>query len=197
MFQNKMIAKYTAIIELQEKFAKKVITYDYLNNFDTICSIDVSYKDRNAFCSVVIVDKNTLEIIEIEHEKSTIEYPYIPGLFISREGKPLLKTLRLLKNSYDVLLIDGQGNLYPRKFGLACYIGIILDKPTIGVAKNLLCGLTLENNYIEQDKEILGYKVRRNNKNGIYISIGHKISLETAVNIIIKLTKKNEFMPEP
>ncbi len=118
-------------------------------------------------------------------------------LFISREGKSLLKTLRLLKNSYDVLLIDGQGNVHPRKFGLACYIGIILDKPTIGVAKNLLCGLTLENNYIEQDKEILGQKVRRNNKNDIYISIGHKISLETAVNIIIKLTKKNEFMPEP
>lgn len=118
-------------------------------------------------------------------------------LFISREGKPLLKTLRLLKNSYDVLLIDGQGNLHPRKFGLACYIDIILDKPTIGVAKNLLCGLTLENNYIEQDKEILGQKVRRNNKNDIYISIGHKISLETSVNIIIKLTKKNEFMPEP
>jgi deoxyribonuclease V len=69
-------------------------------------------------------------------------------LFISREGKPL-KTLRLLKNSYDVLLIDGQGNLHPRKFGLACYIDIILDKPTIGVAKNLLCGLTFENNYIE------------------------------------------------
>ena len=111
-------------------------------------------------------------------------------LFISREGKPLLKTLRLLKNSYDVLLIDGQGNLHPRKFGLACYIDIILDKPTIGVAKNLLCGLTLENNYIEQDKEILGQKVRRNNKNDIYISIGHKISLETSVNIIIKLTKK-------
>jgi len=114
-----------------------------------------------------------------------------------REAKPLLKTLRLLKNSYNVLLIDGHGNLHPRKCGLACYVGIIIDKPTIGVAKNLLCGSTLENNYIEYNKEILGYRIRKNNKKDIYVSIGHKISLETAVSIIINLTKKNEFIPEP
>ena len=197
MFQNKMINNYTTIIELQKKFAKKVITCDYLNNIDTVCGIDVSYKDRKAFCSAVIVNKTTLEIVEIKHEKSTVEYPYIPGLFMLREAKPLLKTLRLLKNSYNILLINGHGNLHPRKCGLACYVGIIIDKPTIGVAKNLLCGSTLENNYIEYNKEILGYRIRKNNKKDIYVSIGHKISLETAVSIIINLTKKNEFIPEP
>ena len=63
-----------------------------------------------------------------------------------KEAKPLLKILRLLKKSFDVLLVDGHGILHPRKCGLACYIGIIIDKPTIGVAKNLLCGSILENN---------------------------------------------------
>jgi deoxyribonuclease V len=63
----------------------------------------------------VIVNKNTLEIIEIVNEKSTISYPYIPGLFMLREGEPLLKIVRLLKNLFDVLLIDGHGILHPRR----------------------------------------------------------------------------------
>lgn len=188
---------YTAIIELQKEFAKKVITYDYLNNVDTVCGIDVSYKGVNAFCSAVIVNKNTLESIEIVNEKSIVKYLYIPGLFMLKEAKPLLKILRLLKKSFDVLLIDGHGILHPRKCGLACYIGILIDKPTIGVAKNLLCGSILDNNYIEYNNKILGYRIRKNNKKDIYVSVGHKISLETAVNIIINLTKKNEFIPEP
>ena len=181
---------YTAIIELQNEYAKKVITHDYLNNFDTACGIDVSYNGSDAFCSAVIINKITLESIEIVNEKSTVKYPYIPGLFMLREAKPLLKILRLLKNSFDVLLIDGHGILHPRKCGLACYVGIIIDKPTIGVAKKLLCGSTLENNYIEYNKKILGYKIGKHNKKDIYISIGYKISLETAVSIVRNLTKK-------
>lgn len=188
---------YTAIIELQNEYAKKVITHDYLNNIDTVCGIDISYKGSNAFCSAVIVNKNTLESIEIVNEKSTVKYPYIPGLFMLREAEPLLKILRLLKNSFDVLLIDGHGILHPRKCGLACYVGIIIDKPTIGVAKKLLCGSTLENNYIEYNEKILGYRIRKHNKKDIYISIGYKISLKTAVSIVRNLTKKCEFIPEP
>ena len=146
-----MKENYTKIIELQNEFSKKVITHDYLNknNIRNVCGIDVSYKDLNAFCSAVIVNKNTLDIIEIVNEKSNISYPYIPGLFMLREGEPLLKIVRLLKNQFDVLLIDGHGILHPRKCGLASYVGIMIDKPTIGVAKNLLCGSILENSYVE------------------------------------------------
>jgi deoxyinosine 3'endonuclease (endonuclease V) len=191
---------YTKIIELQNEFSKKVITYDYLNNNNNIrnvCGIDVSYKDLNAFCSAVIINKNTLEIIEIVNEKSTISYPYIPGLFMLREGEPLLKIVRLLKNLFDVLLIDGHGILHPRKCGLASYVGIMIDKPTIGVAKNLLCGSILESSYVEYNKTILGYTIKKNNRKDIYVSVGHKISLETSIDIVKKLTKKSEFFPEP
>ena len=105
-----MNKNYTKIIDLQNEFSKKVITHDYMNNNNirNVCGIDVSYKDSNAFCSAVIVNKNTLEIIEIVNKKSTISFPYIPGLFMLREGEPLLKIVRLLKNLFDVLLIDGQ-----------------------------------------------------------------------------------------
>lgn len=191
---------YTKIIELQNEFSKKVITHDYLNNnnnISNVCGIDVSYKDLNAFCSAVIVDKNTLEIIEIVNEKKTSSYPYIPGLFMLREGELLLKIVRLLKNLFDVLLIDGHGILHPRQCGLASYVGIMIDKPTIGVAKNLLCGSILESNYVEYNKTILGYTIKKNNKKNIYVSVGHKISLETSIDIVKKLTKKSEFIPEP
>ncbi|HET9806471.1 MAG TPA: endonuclease V [Nitrososphaeraceae archaeon] len=190
---------YTKIIELQNEFSKKVITHDYLNNNNirNVCGIDVSYKDLNAFCSAVIINKNTLEIIEIVNEKSTISYPYIPGLFMLREGEPLLKIVRLLKNLFEVLLIDGHGILHPRKCGLASYVGIMIDKPTIGVAKNLLCGSILESSYVEYNKTILGYTIKKNNRKDIYVSVGHKISLETSIDIVKKLTKKSEFIPEP
>jgi len=194
-----MKENYTNIIDLQIEFSKKVITHDYLNNnnIQNVCGIDVSYKDLNAFCSAVIVNKNTLEIIEIVNEKSTISFPYIPGLFMLREGEPLLKIVRLLKNLFDVLLIDGHGILHPRQCGLASYVGIMIDKPTIGVAKNLLCGSVLENSYVEYNKTILGYTIKKNNRKNIYVSVGHKISLETSVDIVKKLTKKSEFIPEP
>ena len=196
-----MKANYTNIIDLQIEFSKKVIIHDYLNNnnnnIQNVCGIDVSYKDLNAFCSAVIINKNTLEIIEIVNEKSTISYPYIPGLFMLREGEPLLKIVRLLKNLFDVLLVDGHGILHPRQCGLASYVGIMIDKPTIGVAKNLLCGSILESNYVEYNKTILGYTIKKNNKKDIYVSVGHKISLETSINIVKKLTKKSEFIPEP
>lgn len=195
-----MTENYTKIIELQNEFAKKIITHDYLNNNNirNVCGMDVSYKDLNAFCSAVIVNKNTLEIIEIANKKSIAKYSYIPGLFMLREAKPLLRTLRLLKNKFDLVLIDGHGILHPRKCGLASYIGIMIDKPTIGVAKKLLCGSIIENNYVEYNKTILGYRIsKNNNKKNIYVSVGHKISLETAIDIIKKMTKKSEFIPEP
>jgi deoxyribonuclease V len=194
-----MKENYTKIIELQNELSKKVITHDYLNNNNirNVCGIDVSYKDLNAFCSAVIVNINTLEIIEIVNEKSTISYPYIPGLFMLREGEPLLKIVRLLKNLFDVLLIDGHGILHPRQCGLASYVGIMIDKPTIGVAKNLLCGSILENSNVKYNKTILGYRIKKNNKKDIYVSVGHKISLETSIDIVKKLTKKSEFIPEP
>ena len=190
---------YRKIIELQNEFAKKVITHDYPNNNNirNVCGIDVSYKDLNAFCSAVIVNNNTLEITEIVNEKSIVEYSYIPGLFMLKEAEPLLKILRLLKNPFDLVLIDGHGILHPRKCGLASYIGIMIDKPTIGVAKKLLCGSILEDNYIEYNNTILGYRISKNGKKEIYVSVGHKISLETAIDIIKKLTKESEFIPEP
>ena len=189
---------FTYFINLQKEIAKKVIDYDCIDNeINNICGIDVAYKNNIAFCSALIVNKRTLEIIESINHKSIVNYPYIPGLLILRESESIISILKLIKNTYDVLLIDAHGVLHPRKCGLACYIGVIIDKPTIGVAKNLLCGHIIKDNYIEYNGEILGYRIKKTNKKDIYVSIGHKIGLATAINIVMDLIKDNERLPEP
>jgi deoxyribonuclease V len=192
------LAIYSDAIELQKEIAKKIIAEDTLHKeIEYICGIDVSYKKNVAYCSAAIIKKNTLELIESVDSKSVVMHPYIPGLFILRESKPILTTLKLLKNDFDLLLIDGHGQLHPRKCGLASYIGVLVDKPTIGVAKSLLCGSIMEDQFIEYDDTVLGFRIKKEGKKQIYVSIGHKISLSAAIQIIKKLTKKEEWIPEP
>lgn len=189
---------YSDAIELQREIAKKVIAEDTLHKeIEYICGIDVSYKKNIAYCSAAIIKKNTLELIESVDSKSVVRHPYISGLFILRESIPILTTLKSLKNHFDLLLIDGHGLLHPRKCGLATYIGVLIDKPTIGVAKSLLCGSIMEDQSVEYDGTVLGFTIKKEGKKQIYVSVGHKISLTTAIQIIKKITKKEEWIPEP
>jgi deoxyribonuclease V len=189
---------YSDAIELQREIAKKVIAEDILHKeIEYICGIDVSYKKNIAYCSAAIIKKNTLELIESVYSKSVVRHPYISGLFILRESIPILTTLKSLKNHFDLLLIDGHGLLHPRKCGLATYIGVLIDKPTIGVAKSLLCGSIMEDQSVEYDGTVLGFTIKKEGKKQIYVSVGHKISLTTAIQIIKKITKKEEWVPEP
>jgi deoxyribonuclease V len=189
---------YSDAIELQREIAKKVIAEDTLHKeIEYICGIDVSYKKNIAYCSAAIIKKNTLELIESVDSKSVVRHPYISGLFILRESMPILTTLKSLKNHFDLLLIDGHGLLHPRKCGLATYIGVLIDKPTIGVAKSLLCGSIMEDQSVEYYGTVLGFTIKKEGKKQIYVSVGHKISLTTAIQIIKKITKKEEWIPEP
>jgi len=199
--QNNNNSLYVNIIKLQEQLAKKVVLEDEFDKeIEFVCGVDVSYKKGIAHCSAVIIKKNSLEIVEIVKSKSKIEYPYIPGLFILRESKPILHTLKLLKNTFQLLLIDGHGILHPRRCGLASYIGIITGNPTIGVAKSLLCGTLQADNFVKYNKDILGYAIKKEGKTKkkmIYVSLGHKISLRTSIHMVRSLTKKDELIPEP
>jgi len=87
--------------------------------------------------------------------------------------------------------------LHPRKCGLASYIGVLIDKPTIGVAKSILCGSIMEDQSVQCDGTVLGFTIKKEGKKPIYVSVGHKISLTTAIQIIKRLIKKEEWLPEP
>ena len=156
---------------------------DFDREIEFVCGVDVSYKKEIAHCSAAIVKKNTLEIAEVVSDTSKIKYPYVPGLFMLRESNPIRQTLKLLKNPFQLLLIDGHGILHPRRCGLACHIGVTTNNPTVGVAKSLLCGIVQSDGFVKHNEDVLGYAIKRegNQKKMIYVSPGHKISLLSSV----------------
>jgi deoxyribonuclease V len=189
---------YLDTIRRQEEIAKKVITRDTLGvGIKYVCGIDVSYKNNIAYCSATIIDKNSLNVIEYVNTSNVVYHPYIPGLFVLREYEPIINTLKLLKTQFQILLIDGHGRLHPRRCGLASYIGVMIDKPTIGIAKSLLCGFIREDQFVEFGGDILGFQIGNNHKKQIYVSIGHRVSLGSAINIVKKLIKAGQWIPEP
>ena len=170
---------YSDSIKLQKEIAKKVIATDDFGKINCICGVDVAYSGDVAYCSAVVMDRNSklLESVELETMAAN---PYVPGLLMLREAEPIIPVLRMIKGGYDLLLVDGHGLLHPRKCGLACYIGVTLNKPTIGVAKSLLCGTVRPDCYVELYGEILGYAISKK----LYVSVGHRTSLKTAIAIV-------------
>ena len=177
------------IQKLQEELSQKVITKNILpTKIEKICGIDVAYTKDKAYCSAVIVNRKTLKILESKNFSCKISNPYIPSFFMLREGKPILQTLKKLENSLDVLLVDVHGQIHPRKCGLACFVGLKLDKPVVGIAKKLLCGKILPTGKIELNGKIVGYRIQ--NKKDVFVSIGNKISLPIAIKLVKELTRK-------
>jgi deoxyribonuclease V len=164
-----------------------------------VCGIDVSYTKNTAHCSALIIKRHSWQVVEVANVSVKTTQPYIPGLFMIREARPVLNTLKSLKKDFDLLLVDGHGTLHPRRCGLACYIGIALNKPTIGVGKRLLCGSVREDQFIDDCGEIIGFKVNnaRNDKRSVYVSVGNLISLVTSIRLVQELTKKSHWIPEP
>lgn len=181
-----------AATKQQLELAKKVIAYDYFGEIKLVCGVDASYRQDIAQCAAVVVDRE-LKIVERVVTRSAVKNPYIPGLFVMREAGPALRALKKLKR-FDLLMVDGHGQLHPRRCGLASYLGVVLDKPTIGVAKSLLCG-TENDGQVEVEREVLGSVIEGKKK--LYVSVGHRISLETAAHLVKGMTKKGEWLPEP
>jgi deoxyribonuclease V len=125
-------------------------------------------------------------------------FPYIPGFLSFREIPAVLDALEQVKATPDLILCDGQGIAHPRRFGLACHLGVLVDLPTIGVAKSLLVGkhedLPEEKGnwrYLRHRGEIVGVVLRsRTGVKPVYVSSGHRISLPTAIDYVLRCTPK-------
>jgi deoxyribonuclease V len=172
---------YADAIRLQKEIAKKVVAKDDFGKISRICGVDAAYAGDIAYCSAVVMDGQS--VVESVDAETAVTFPYVPGLLMLREAGPIFHALAMLKSSYDLLLVDGHGLLHPRKCGLACYVGVTLDKPAIGIAKSRLCGTVRPDGYVELGGEILGYAISRK----LYVSVGHKVSLETAIAIVREL----------
>lgn len=187
------------LAELQRVLSKMVISTDLapINSIRQVCGVDVSYQMNMAFSSVVNMDRYSFDSIEIKESRSSIEFPYISGFFMLREASPIFTALKKLKSSFDVLIVNGHGVLHPRRMGLASFIGLLVDKPTIGIAKRLLCGIEDVDNYVSIDHDICGKKIIRKEHSHVYVSVGHKISLETSINLVTELFREEGRFPEP
>lgn len=174
--------------QLQEKLRNQVIKKDQFAEIRTIAGVDLGIKNNISLASVVVLNYPNLQIVDGVVAESRVKFPYIPGYLSFREIPPLLVAFARLKTEPDLIIVDGQGVAHPRRFGLACHLGLILDKPTIGCAKSRLCGKYIEPNtekgsytHIFDKDEIIGVALRtRTNVNVVYVSIGHQISLDTA-----------------
>jgi deoxyribonuclease V len=175
---------YSDAIKLQKEIAKKVVAKDSFGRIKRVCGVDIAYSGGSAYCSAVVMDGQS--VIESVDTETAVTYPYVPGLLMLRETDPILHALGMLKSSYDLLMVDGHGLLHPRKCGLACYIGVTLDRPTIGVAKSRLCGTVRPDGFVELGGEILGFAISRK----LYVSVGHRISLKTAIAIVKEIGTK-------
>ena len=189
--------------QLQVQLSKQVVRRDVLpKSLRYVAGVDVAYVEKWAIGVVVVLDYASLSVVEVQKTKVKTSFPYIPTLLSFREIKPTLAAIRKLKSRPDIYMIDAQGIAHPYRLGFASHLGIILDKPTIGVAKSLLCGHLepqAETNWVPiVDKgEIVGASIQGDKrKRPIYVSIGHKVSLETAVKIVEHFTRSS-WLPEP
>lgn len=191
----------TQAVQIQKQLASEVVINDELPDVvKTVAGIDLGYDAETDTCRAVVVVLKfpELEILETAEQILPIQFPYIPGLLSFRETPAAIKALEKLQTAPDLILCDGQGLLHPRKFGIACHIGVIADVPTIGVAKSVLIGkfdeLGLERGSTSPmiyRGETLGAAVRTKNKvQPVYVSVGHKISLPTAVELVLRCAPK-------
>jgi deoxyribonuclease V len=171
-----------------------------------VAGADISAPDSTgiARAAVVILSYPELEVAEVKTAKDKLSFPYIPGLLSFREAPLILAACQKLSINPDLIMVDGQGIAHPRRFGIASHLGLLLDMPSIGCAKSRLCGthspVTAEvGDYTElmDNGEIIGVALcSKVNANPIYISIGHRIDLSTAIHWVMRCCRRYR-LPEP
>ncbi|ASJ09073.1 endonuclease V [Thermococcus siculi] len=160
--------KLKVIAAVQRKLAKRVVEKPVdMAGIKTVAAVDVSYRGDLARAAFVLCSFPDCRLLKTRVIESRVSFPYIPTYFFLRETRPIL--LAVEGEEFDVLLVEGHGKAHPRGYGLASHIGLLLGKPTIGVAKKPLRGVP----------QVLFRKVGK-----AYVSVGHLIDLESAVRVI-------------
>jgi deoxyribonuclease V len=179
---------------LQTAWRERVETQDRYGPLHYVAGADMAFDPETnlAFAGVIVYRLPELEEVERRMARRKLSFPYVPGLLSFRESPVLLAALARLQVEPDVILIDGHGLAHPRRFGIACHLGLILDRPTIGCAKSILVGDAAEPGAqagstapLVDKGETVGVVLRtRGQVRPIYISAGHRVSLESSVRIV-------------
>jgi deoxyribonuclease V len=193
-------------ILVQQDLRQRVRLDNDFGNVKTIAGIDASYDIQNDLTRayIVVLSLDTLTIIDRAFAIQPTRFPYVPGFLSFRETPTILDAYEKLQVKPDLIMVDGQGIAHPRRFGIACHVGVLLDKPAIGVAKSRLYGWGKEPGPHKFDQtplqvkgEQIGTILRSKEKTKpLYISPGHRIDPATAVNLTQRCCTRYR-LPEP
>ena len=192
-------------VQIQETLRGKVIVQPLPDEkITSLAGVDASFGSQVIYAAAVLLDYPTQEPLEQVTVQSALTFPYKPGLLSFREAPAVLQALGQLHTQPDVLIVDGHGAAHPRRFGLACHLGVLLDIPTIGCAKSILVGehaplgeVVGSTGELFEDDEAIGLAVRtRLNAKPVYVSIGHRVDLDSVRRIVLACTRGCR-LPEP
>ncbi|MGH6655792.1 MAG: deoxyribonuclease V [Actinocrinis sp.] len=168
-----------------------------VNDVRLVAGVDVSYaKDESIVAgAVVVLDARTRDVVESATAIRPVEFPYVPGLLAFREIPALLDALAKLRTAPDAIVCDGYGLAHPRRFGLACHLGVLVDVPTLGVAKTAFIGEYTQpapergawSPLIDQDDTVGRVLRTQPNVKPVFVSTGHRIALDVATDLALSL----------
>lgn len=182
---------------LQREMALRVEQEDRMDPVRYAAGVDVAYSkysDR-LIAAVVVLDVETLSVADSAVVEAEAGFPYIPGLFSFRELPPVIEAFRQLTVNPQLVICDGQGLAHPRRFGLACHLGVLFDLPAIGCGKTRLLGDFADPSSARgaaapllHEGQIIGCALRtQTNIKPVFVSVGHRISLPAACGWVLKL----------
>lgn len=191
-------------VALQRELADRVLTRRTFDEPQLVAGTDVSVRAGRVRAAIAVLSLPELEVREVATAVRPAEFPYVPGLLAFREVPVLLDAWKRLRADPDVLVVDGHGLAHPRRFGIACMLGVLLDRPAIGCGKSRLCGQHREpaerrgsRRRLVDRGEVIGNVLRtRDGVKPLYASIGHRVDLETATRLLLRWAPRYR-LPEP
>jgi deoxyribonuclease V len=193
-------------VEIQERLADRVVRQGSGSPVRLVAGADCAYAEDGFLCAaaVVVWDLRKREVVETSTALMKVRFPYVPGLFAFREAPAVMEALQGLTARPQLLICDGHGIAHPRRFGLASHVGVLSGVPTVGCAKQRLCGSFVEpesergsSSPLTDRGEIVGTVLRtRSGVRPVFISIGHRIDLHSAERVILACTPRYR-LPEP
>ena len=183
--------------EISKQILNAINLKDNFEEIKTIAGFDVSFKNNKAICVGVMLEYPSMKEIETKETVSTEEISYSPGFTVFREGPIIIETYRSFEKKPDLLVVKGNGSIHPTKFGTASYVGVLINKPCVGVVKELIFGKLVDENILFKGVvkgKALKYKEFAN---PVYLSPGHNISLDSAYEIMKKCGDEKYKLPYP